>query len=329
MEKPFRSIDDQLDILESRNLIIANRESANNSLVRYGYYEIINGYKKPFMKSNDDDDGFVEGTTFEHLENLHSLDRNIRYSVANALEILESNIRQAVAYVVAKNISEDQNVYIKREKYNTGKKYQKRYQHRWHDAWSVDDLIYKMKKIVESDSNPVKHYRMKYGNVPPWIIVKEMPFGSLIWFFQLLKKRDKTQVLSILTGQNENTINGLLEKYKFKSAFKELLLLYLTYRNNASHGGRTYNFETKKYKLSYNEYIHEFINVTRGDYRTGKGRSHLGVVLKTLLLFSDKSAYNYLQISLKVYLDSYLKKFPEDKKFLFQDMEIQDEDIYD
>ena len=64
-----------------------------------------------------------------------------------------------------------------------------------------------------------------------------MPFGTLIWFFQLLKKAEKTKVLSILTGQSSNTINGLLEKSHFKSAFKELLLLYLTYRNHASHGG--------------------------------------------------------------------------------------------
>lgn len=108
MDKPFKSINDQIEILESRNLIIANHESAKNALVRYGYYEVVNGYKDLFMVSNDDSDGFIPGTTFEHLESLYQLDRSVRYGVVEALETLEANIRQAVAYVVAENISEDQ-----------------------------------------------------------------------------------------------------------------------------------------------------------------------------------------------------------------------------
>ncbi|MFH7281247.1 Abi family protein [Weissella confusa] len=327
MDKPFKSINDQIEILESRNLIIANHESAKNALVRYGYYEVVNGYKDLFMVSNDDPDGFIPGTTFEHLESLYQLDRSVRYGVVEALETLEANIRQAVAYVVAENISEDQRVYIDRNKYNTGKKYQKRYNGRMHDVWLIDDLVFKMNKISESDSQPIKHYRTKYGNVPPWILVKEMPFGTLIWFFQLLKKAEKTKVLSILTGQSSNTINGLLEKSHFKSAFKELLLLYLTYRNHASHGGRTYNFSTTKYELSYNEYIHDFIGVTQGDYRVKRGRSRVGVVLKTLQLFSDPPPYDYLRAHLKVYLSNYFKKFPDDQEVILREMELDLSDI--
>lgn len=49
-DKPFKTIDEQINILANeRNLKIPNIESAKVALSRYGYYEIINGYKDNFM----------------------------------------------------------------------------------------------------------------------------------------------------------------------------------------------------------------------------------------------------------------------------------------
>lgn len=48
-DKPFKTIKEQIQILKSRNLIFLNEETAKNALSRYGYYEIINGYKDFFL----------------------------------------------------------------------------------------------------------------------------------------------------------------------------------------------------------------------------------------------------------------------------------------
>lgn len=47
--KPFRQIQDQINILKKRNMIFLNEDADANILRDYGYYEIINGYKDKFM----------------------------------------------------------------------------------------------------------------------------------------------------------------------------------------------------------------------------------------------------------------------------------------
>ena len=43
--KPFTNIDEQIELLKSRNLTFINESLARQSLTNYGYYEIVNGYK--------------------------------------------------------------------------------------------------------------------------------------------------------------------------------------------------------------------------------------------------------------------------------------------
>lgn len=62
MDKPFKSIDEQIAILEGRGL-----ECDNNTrlvLEREGYYPVINGYKDLFLDQRGDSchELFVKGT---------------------------------------------------------------------------------------------------------------------------------------------------------------------------------------------------------------------------------------------------------------------------
>lgn len=120
--KPFKNIDEQIEILKNRNLLFLNEESAKVNLKRYGYYEIINGYKKPFLKNpNNDNDGFKEYTTFEHIYALYNLDKNFRTAVIASLEDFEQNFRQVLSYTISEKISDNQDKYLAKSHYNTGK----------------------------------------------------------------------------------------------------------------------------------------------------------------------------------------------------------------
>ncbi|WP_225352224.1 hypothetical protein [Limosilactobacillus equigenerosi] len=70
-EKPFKTIDEQINILKSRGLIFENEDAAKNSLKQYGYYEIINGYKTPFLKEGSSEQ-FKSTATFEHIFALYN-----------------------------------------------------------------------------------------------------------------------------------------------------------------------------------------------------------------------------------------------------------------
>lgn len=321
IDKPFLTIDQQIDLLKSRNLLIQNEQETKRSLLSYGYYEIINGYKDPFLK-DDDKECFKDGITFEHIFNLFNFDRNLRTWTMSSLEMFESNLRQAVSYVVAEDFSYEQDKYLDRRNYRTGRRQYSRSAGEY--AYPVDTLLNILRRITRSNSQPFKHYREDHNNIPPWIIVKKLNFGNLIWWFRLLKGPQKKKVISMLTGIDigiVDQIDGL------ESGVSNLLSLYLSYRNTAAHGGRIYNHLSERHKLIYNEPIHGLLQVTPSDYRNGKGQSRFGVLANSLNLFQDKLAYNQLRVGTEIYLKQYLKAYPEYKNYLLNTMELNEEFI--
>lgn len=322
VDKPFLTIDQQINLLKNRNLIIQNEQEAKRNLLSYGYYEIINGYKDPFLDDNSNNEKFKDGITFEHIFNLFSCDRYLRTWTMSSLEIFESNLRQAVAYTIAEDFSYNQNEYLSRRNYRVGRRQYSRSTGR--EAYPVDILLNILRRITQSNSQPFKHYREDHHNIPPWIIVKKLNFGNLIWWFRLLKNPQKKKVISILTGIDIviiKQISGL------ETGVANLLSLYLSYRNTAAHGGRIYNHFSNEHKLAYNDSIHGLLQISPADYRNGKGQSRFGVLANSLNLFQDKMAYNQLRIGTEVSLKQYLKAYPEYKSYLLNTMELTEDYI--
>ncbi len=323
LEKPFMPIDKQiLQLKNDRNLLFQSEETAKLHLTRYGYYEIVNGYKDHFMKDEHDDNaGFIDGITFEHIYALFNFDKSLREQVMSALENFESNLRQVVAYTVAEQISDDQNLYLKRYRYNVGKKYQNRWKKY---VYPIDNLLKVLTNITFAKTEPYKHYREEHHNIPPWIIVKRLSFGNLIWWVRLLKRQEKDLVISRMLGISTQVIQAVPE---VRTMFGTLLTLYLNYRNVAAHGGRIYNHKSTKYELPYNSFLHPTLKISKADYRVGKGHSRFGILLKTLQLFENKDPHMSLEIGTHIYLNQYLQLFPKDKDYIYKKMEITDSDF--
>lgn len=51
--KEFKNINEQIDLLKSRNLTIINETTAKENLMLYGYYEIVNGYKDALLEEKE------------------------------------------------------------------------------------------------------------------------------------------------------------------------------------------------------------------------------------------------------------------------------------
>lgn len=320
-DKPFKTIDEQINILANeRNLKIPNIESAKVALSRYGYYEIINGYKDNFMiDSKNDDLGFKPHADFEHIYSLFSMDQELRNWVIDSLEFFEANLRQVVAYVIANNISEHQDKYINRRKYNTGRKYYKSKAHKY--VYPVDDLMRTLTRATKSQKEPFNHYRTNHGNVPPWIIVKQLSLGNLIWWTRLLKRKEKDAVISAMLGIPIPLLNN-----SQRTLFGEFLDVCLNYRNTAAHGGRIYNHYSSKHRLSF-ESAKMVLDVSNADYRNGKGQSRLGVLFNCLRLLSNQEPFIFLKSGINVSVKKYLKTYPEDLDFILSQMELEKDSI--
>ncbi|EAE9843430.1 hypothetical protein CDE09_14575, partial [Listeria monocytogenes] len=81
-DKPFKKVEDQIETLKKRGLEITDVNSAKEAILTYNYYNIINGYKQPFIEdSSNGVDKYKKGTNFNDLLDLYNFDRSLRKNI--------------------------------------------------------------------------------------------------------------------------------------------------------------------------------------------------------------------------------------------------------
>lgn len=80
MDKPFKTIEEQVELLEARG--VATDDDTPEVLLREGYYSVVNGYKAPFIDKEKSesakDDRYLPGTSFADIYALFMFDRELR-----------------------------------------------------------------------------------------------------------------------------------------------------------------------------------------------------------------------------------------------------------
>ena len=99
-EKIFKTLDEQIEILEEKGLIIEDVDYAKEILFRENYF-FISGYRHLFMRHNDKD-RFIKGTTFDELYGMFVFDRMIRNIMFKYILIVENNIKSIISYQMSK-----------------------------------------------------------------------------------------------------------------------------------------------------------------------------------------------------------------------------------
>lgn len=173
--KKFNNIDNQIELLKSRNLRILNEEKAKENLKLYGYYEIVNGYKNLLLK---DIDTYKDGVTFEHLFSLFKLDSDIKDIVLNITLEFEIILKNVLAYEIFKKYGVFESEYLKRENYKGKRFFIKENSKVFH----LDILLDKFNLIKNDNSQPFRHYRESHNHVPPWILFKGLHLVICIIF---------------------------------------------------------------------------------------------------------------------------------------------------
>ena len=76
MNKIFKTLDEQVEILKQKGLIVEDELLAKEILLRENYF-FINGYRSLFMKSPYEKK-FIPGSTFRELYAMFDFDRQFR-----------------------------------------------------------------------------------------------------------------------------------------------------------------------------------------------------------------------------------------------------------
>lgn len=100
--KPFKTVDEQIDLLESRGLAVLDRDAAAAFLLRENYYSVVNGYKDAFLDLEvtnlAGEDRYRPGATFESLCRLYDFDKRLRDVTMAVLLEAEAAMRTATVY---------------------------------------------------------------------------------------------------------------------------------------------------------------------------------------------------------------------------------------
>ncbi|MEB3365022.1 Abi family protein [Lactobacillus sp. R2/2] len=185
-----------------------------------------------------------------------------------------------------------------------------------------DGTLARLNKITKLNTQPFKHYREKYNNIPPWILSKGLSFGNLVYWFRLSKPNIRNVVISRMLDMDLEAVKN--NENNVKLFFGDVIRLYNNYRNLAAHNGRMYDHRSNLSALQKSSYIYNEnrIDVLETEFKRGTMRSSIGVVLCTLDLFENKTPYGILLTNLKDLLNKYLERYPEDKEYLYKTMEL-------
>ena len=224
-DKPFKTYDEQIELLHSRNLIIDNRDFAIHALDTISYYDLINRYQKHFIP---DGDCFIEGTTIEQLYSLSMFDRSIQAFILKYSMFIENIFKTKLAYTLSRDFGVDMSVYLAKSKYKES--YQNPNNVLTFDAVQIECL--KTRDDDKIASNPTLYYREHHNHIPPWILLKNLSFSNSINLFKLLKNAQRDDVVNAFLPNEPDRILPLNDKTNFIICALEAIRVF---RNAAAH----------------------------------------------------------------------------------------------
>lgn len=276
--KPFKTVDEQIEILKSRGLKFHDENNAKYILTNISYYSLINSYKDLFCIKITDEDGNCidkfENHYFEDILMIYDFDKGLSKILYDYLSRIEETFRTSIAYNLADNYSHEHTNYINSQ-------YFKRGDMRKNNKTERDNLIKHLNSAIQSDEHPIKYYREKYLNVPPWILVKGLNFGNLYYIYKLSKSPIKDNIVDVFLFKT-------ITMEQRKELFFKSMEIVKEYRNKVAHGYRIYNHKLaielpKKPLLEYtnsNYYTAEL-------YNSGVGKTGLFSLFMSVIILSS------------------------------------------
>lgn len=214
-DKPWLSVADQLARLESRGLRVTDRSAAEAFLGHINYYR-FSGYCLAFEDSRH---VFLDGVTFDQVRNACNFDASLRDLCNEALEVIEIDLRTAVAHHFGKTYQAFGHTLP--ESFHP--MFDKRISHR-------DWLSEIRKEVSRSKEMFIRHFESKYEqfpDLPAWVLTEVMTFGSLARMIRAMHKHDRQK---------------LAAEYCVSAKVLFSLVLHLNYiRNLCAHHSRLWD----------------------------------------------------------------------------------------
>lgn len=179
MDKPFKTYDQLEGILSSRGLVLGSH--VDGILEREGYYAVVNGYKDPFLDTEEaGDDAYLPGTSFDEIYSLFVMDRHLRAVLFRYITFAEATLKSVSTYQFCLAHPDDNEAYLKAGCYRRDRNYPE----------LVSGYIHELARIIgRGDRKPkymrdyLRHYVEDHDNVPLWVVMNNLSLGQAFKFY--------------------------------------------------------------------------------------------------------------------------------------------------
>ncbi len=262
--KIFKTLDEQIQILVGKGLVIDDIIYAKDIVLRENYFFLM-GYRHLFL-DQENPKHFKKGTSFKELYSLFYFDRQLRNIMFKNILIIENNCKSIFSYTLSQKYGYKENDYLRPSNYNQAPEKQRQ----------VNDLLKKMKRQIRVNGGQheaTKHYINNYGYIPLWIVVKVLSFGITSELYTIMKLSDQREIAKEFNIDNES--------------LAVFLPILSNYRNLCAHEDILFEHRTQKF-IPDNKY-HERLNIPsiNGEYIYGKGDLFSVVIIFKYMLSKD------------------------------------------
>ena len=221
-DKRFLTYEQQIDLLKSKKLHIANEKLAIKSLKQYSYYSLISGYKDIFKIEKNGE--YKTDATFENIVSLYIFDDYLRNRFLHEIIRVEKKIKSLYSYSFCTLYGDNQSDYLNATNYNY-----EQYQD------GVNKLISTIQENLDHSEkySYVNYNKHKYGTVPFWVIIQTLTIGNISKIFFYSRQELQSQVAREFENIYGNHLSAMLN-------------VLSKFRNVCAHGERLYNYKTKK-----------------------------------------------------------------------------------
>lgn len=219
MEKEFKTIDEQIEILKSRGLNIPDEALAKDFLIRNNYYR-VSGYSLT-LRSHD---VFSKNAEFQNIIDIYNCDHEMRHILLQHIEVIEVSVKSVYAYEFTKRYGSTG--YLDSAHFTDEEKYKE-----------IMDKAEKQKDSRLPHEAYLKHFVKELKqDIPFWAFVDLLTISDISFLYKISEQ----ELQDAVANELGLTIHGA-------DILKSFMHSITIIRNLCAHGSRLYNrlFEQK------------------------------------------------------------------------------------
>lgn len=223
MSKEFKTYSEQIEILKNRHLSFINEDVAKQALKEYGYFNIINRYKDPFIADNSIEE--YCNTSFDSIYTLFRVDTALRNILLPHITDVERKLKASIAHHFSEKYGNDHRQYICTTNFKIDSKNNIKYTNKL-----IQNLNRDIQKFHYKKHKAICHYLKKYNFIPLWVLMSVLTFGRVASFFKSMQFTEQQKVAADMGFS--------------VSELSSIVFFLADIRNICAHSDRLYSFKT-------------------------------------------------------------------------------------